>query len=161
MAWNEPGRLVLNGPCPAKRCLNAKQNVFRIMHVPTPNPRREYRLKQRELVEASPLLVKRFPRLKGLKVTLEYYDADGLTKNGEIKCELNVERARAALWFACPGVECMEGDFDLSEALAKAAAGRRKVATGELRCAGTRKRGKDERVPCQTLLRYKLNLNYD
>ena len=49
----------------------------------------------------------------------------------------------------------------LSEALAKAVAGRRKVATGELRCQGTRKVGSREVVPCQALLRYKLNLNYD
>ena len=131
------------------------------MHVPAPNPRREYRLKQREQIEASALLAKRFPELKALKVTLEYYDADGVTKNGEMKCKVNIEHARAALWFACPGVECMEGDFDLSGALAKAVAGRRKVVTGALLCPGTRKRGKDERVPCGALLRYKLDLNYD
>jgi hypothetical protein len=131
------------------------------MRVPTPNRRTEYRLKQREQIEASPFLVKKFPQLKALTVTLEFYDADGVTKNGQMKCKVNVEHARTALWFACPGVECIEGDFDLSEALAKAVAGRRKVATGELCCAGTRKRGKDERVPCRTLLRYKLNLNYD
>ena len=131
------------------------------MHVPAPNPRREYRLKQREQIDASPLLVEKFPRLKGLKVTLEYYDADGVTKNGEMKCKVNVEHARAALWFACPGAECMEGDFDLSRVLAKAAAQRLKVVTGELRCGGTRKRGPHEKAPCRILLRYKLNLNYD
>lgn len=131
------------------------------MHVPKRNPRQEYRLKQREQIEASPLMEKKFPRLKALRVTLEYFKAAGTTKNGEMKCKLNVEHARSALWFACPGVECMGGDFDLSEALAKAVAGRRKVVTGELRCPGTRKRGDRERVACETLLRYKLNLNYD
>ncbi len=49
----------------------------------------------------------------------------------------------------------------MSEALAKAVAGRRMVATGELRCPGTRKRGNGELVACGTLLRYKQNLNYD
>ena len=78
-----------------------------------------------------------------------------------MKCKLNVELARSALWFACPGVECTGGDFDLSEALAKAVAGRRKVATGELRCLGTRKHGDREPVACGILLRYRLNLNYD
>ena len=131
------------------------------MHVPAPNPRREYRLKQREQIEASALLAKRFPELKALKVTLEYYDADGVKKNGEMKCKLNMEHGRSALWFACPGVECMEGDFDLSEALAKAVAGRRKAVTGAQVCPGTRKQGKDGRVPCGALLRYQLNLNYD
>ena len=125
------------------------------------NPRQEYRLKQRARVEASPVMVKKFPRLKALRVMLEYYDAAATTKNGELKCKLNVEVARSALWFACPGVECTCGDFDLSEALAKAVTGRRKVATGELRCPGTRKHGDREPVACGTLLRYKLNLNYD
>ena len=58
-------------------------------------------------------------------------------------------------------VECVGGDFDLSEALARAVAGRLKVASGELQCRGTCKRGDRDLVPCQTLLRYKLNLAYD
>ncbi len=106
-------------------------------------------------------MAKRFPGLKGLKVMLEFFDAAGSTKQGEMKCKLNVEHAKSALWFACPGVECACGDFDLSAALAKAVAGRRKVATGELRCEGTRKRGQHEPAACGTLLRYKLTLNYD
>ncbi len=125
------------------------------------NPRREYRLMQRERIEASPLMAEKFPRLKALRVTLEFFDAAGSTKQGEMKCKLNVALAKSALWFGCPGVECICGDFDLSEALAKAVAGRRKVAAGELRCQGRRKRGDREPVACGTLLRYKLNLNYD
>jgi hypothetical protein len=140
---------------------NCKTDYRANMHVPKHNPRQEYRLKQRERIEASPLMAKRFPRLKALRVTLGYFDAEGRTKNGEMKCRLNVAHARSALWFACPGVECTGGDFDLSEALAKAVAAGCKVVTGEVRCQGTRKRGDRERVSCQTLLRYKLNLNYD
>jgi hypothetical protein len=132
-----------------------------VVHVPKRNPRQEYRLKQREQIEASPMIAAKFPRLKSLKVTLEYFDAAGTTKNGEMKCTLNVEHARSSLWFACPGGECLGGDFDLSEALASAVAKRKKVVTGEMRCGGTRKRGDREQVPCQTLLRYKLNLSYD
>ncbi len=132
------------------------------VHMPRKtNPRQAYRLKQRERIEASPLMAKKFPRLKALRVTLEFFDAAGSTKQGEMKCKLNVEHAKSALWFACPGVECTCGDFDLSEALAEAVAGRHKVAAGELRCQGTRKRGDREPVACGTLLRYKLHLNYD
>ena len=49
----------------------------------------------------------------------------------------------------------------MSEDLAKAVAGRRKLATGEVRCQGERKRGDHERVPCKSLLRYKMILDYD
>jgi len=131
------------------------------MHMPKRNARQEYRLKQREQIAASPLLAERFPGLKALKVTLEYFDATGTTKNGEMKCKFKVEHVRSALWFACPGVECTGGDFDLSQPLAVAVAGRRKQAIGELRCPGTRKRGDHEVVPCHTLLRYKMSLDYD
>ena len=131
------------------------------MHVPKRSPRQEYRLKQQERIEASPVIAKKFPRLKALRVTLEFFDAAGRTKQGEMKCKLNVGIARSALWFACPGVECICGDFDLSEALMEAVAGRHKVATGELRCKGMRKHGGQEPIVCRTLLRYKFNLNYD
>ncbi len=58
-------------------------------------------------------------------------------------------------------MECVGGDFDLSQALAQAVADRRKEVAGELRCQGTRKRGDREREPCETLLRYRLGLSYD
>jgi len=132
-----------------------------VVYIPRRNPREEYRLQQRGRIEASPFMAKRFPKLKALKLTLEYYEATGTTKNGELKCKLNLEHAKAVLVFACPGVECSGGDFDLSEVLAAAVADKRKVVKGELRCQGSRKRGDRERVSCQTLLRYKLNLNYD
>jgi hypothetical protein len=131
------------------------------MHMPKRNVRQEYRLKQRERIEASPSMMQRFPGLKALNVTLAFFDATGNTKYGEMKCKLNVERAKSALWFACPGVECTWGDFDLSEALASAVARRRKLVAGELRCLGTRKRADGELVPCKTLLHYKLKMNYD
>jgi len=125
------------------------------------NARQEYRLKQRERIDGSPLIAKKFPRLKGLRVTLMYYDTKGVTKNGEMKCKMNVEHARSELWFSCSAGDCLAGDFNLSAALASAVAGRHKVAAGEIRCQGARKRGDRERVPCQALLRYRLNLDYD
>jgi len=130
------------------------------MHVPKRNPRQAYRLKQKEEIEASPMMTAKFPKLKALKVILEYFDATGTVKNGEMKCKMNVEHAKSALWFACPGVECLGGDFDLSETLAQAVAGKRKVVTGEVHCQGTRKRGNRDRESCQTLLRYTLTLSY-
>jgi hypothetical protein len=125
------------------------------------NPRQAYRLKQKERIEASPVLAKQFPGLHRLRVTLDYYDASGVTRQGGMKCELSLDHARSALWFACPAVDCLCGDFDLTAALAQAVAKRRTAAAGEMRCPGQRKRGEGERVACQALLRYKLQLNYD
>jgi len=132
-----------------------------ITHKPKPNLRREYRLRQRERIEASPLMGEKFPRLKALQVNLKFYDADGTNQTGEMKCKLNVEHARSAYWIGCPGAGCTGGDFDLSAVLTEAVARRSKVVTGETRCPGTCKRGDGKQVKCETLLRYKLNLNYD
>ena len=131
------------------------------MHVPKRSPRQEYRLKQREEIEASPLLAEKFPGLKALTVSLEIFDSAGRSKQGEMECRLNIERARSAVWFDCPGVECVGGDFDLSRALAAAVAAGQKVVTGELRCQGMRNRGKLESVACGSILHYQLTLNYD
>ena len=150
------GKILVSGGA-----VRSESDFMTYMHVPKRSPRQEYRLRQRERIEASPSMAKRFPRLKALKATLEFFDSAGSTKQGEMKCKLNVEHAKSALWFACPGVECACGDFDLSEALAKAVVGRRKVATGELRCQGTRKHGGRDPVVCGAVLRYKLNLGYD
>ncbi len=131
------------------------------MHTSKRNARQEYRFKQQEQIDASPLLSKKYPRLKAFRADLEFFDATGTTRNGGMKCRLNVEHAKSALWFACPGVECLGGDFDLSQVLAQAVAARRKVVSGELRCQGTRKRGDRDREPCGTLLRYRLSLAYN
>jgi hypothetical protein len=104
-----------------------------MMRMPWRDFRAEHRLKQRERLDAAPALAKQFPDLKKLLVNLEYYEATGNTRNGEMM--LNV--------------------------YASAITARRKSLTGELRCQGTRKRSTHEGVPCQTLLRYKLNLDYD
>ncbi len=128
---------------------------------PKPNARREFRLKQRERIEASPIIATKFPQLKALGVVLEFYNPAGTTRNGGLKCTMNVDHARSALWFACPAAECTAGDFDLSGALVKAVAGRQKAVSGTASCHGTRTRGNDEKVPCLTLLRYRLKLKYD
>jgi hypothetical protein len=131
------------------------------MRIPWRNLREEHLFKQRERLEAAPCLAEEFPNLKKLVATLEYYEATEDTKNGEMKCKMNVEYAKTVLVFACPRVDCTGGDFDLTAALAGAVADRRKTLTGEVLCHGTRKRADKEDVPCQTLLRYKLNLDYD
>ena len=90
-----------------------------------------------------------------------FYDPNGVTKHQEMKCKLNLEHSKSILCFPCSNGECVGGDFDLSNMLAKAVAARRKVTLGESRCQGARKRPDCEAVPCRSLLRYKLTLAYD
>jgi hypothetical protein len=131
-----------------------------MMPVRKNNPRVEYRLRQNQRIKDSVSLGEKFPKLKGLTVDLAYFDSEGITKSGEMKYKVNVQHAKSMFCFVCQNAECIGGDFDLSEALAKAVAGRQKLATGEMRCQGSRRKANQNVVPCQTLLRYKLTLSY-
>jgi hypothetical protein len=124
-------------------------------------PRAEYRLLQRQRIDDSPVLALKFPKLKTLSLDLEYFDANGVTRNGGMKYQVNVEHAKSLFCFACPNGECVGGDFDLTEALAQAIAGGQKLVTGEARCPGVRHiKARKIQVPCQNILRYKLTLKY-
>src|SRR5258705_12065461 len=100
------------------------------------NPRAEYRLRQSQRVLESVSLAEKFPRLKGLTVNLAYFDSEGVNKNSEMKYKVNVSHAKSMFCFVCQSGECVGGDFDLSEALAQAVAGKRKPAIGEFRAQG-------------------------
>ncbi|HWV99512.1 MAG TPA: hypothetical protein VNZ64_07430 [Candidatus Acidoferrum sp.] len=130
------------------------------MHTRKSNPRAEHRLRQSQRAKDSVSLAEKFPQLKTLTVDLEHIDTHSQARNSGLKYKVNVEHAKSAFCFVCPSGECVGGDFDLSEVLATAVAGRRKVAVGEIRCQGWHRKGSLERAPCQILLRYKLNLNY-
>ena len=130
-------------------------------HTRKPNPRIEYRLLQSGRIQDSASLASKYPKLKSLKVDLEYFDSEGVTRNGGIKYKANLENAKSLFWFNCVSGECVGGDFDLSGELSRAIAGRRKVVMGELRCQGVKhNRERKDHVPCQSLLRYKLSLGY-
>ncbi len=124
------------------------------------NPRAEYRLRETQRVNSSASLAEKFPKLKSLQVDLVYFDPDGLTKTGELRYKVNVSAAKSVFSFTCQNGECLGGDFDLSDAVSEAVAGRCKNAEGEVRCQGHRARPKEVKKPCQNLLRYKLTLGY-
>ena len=125
-----------------------------------PNPRAEYRRRQVERANNSVSLAEKFPKLDSLTVNLFYFAPDGLTKTGEMRYKVNVRHAKSVFSFVCPNTECIGGDFDLSGVMARAVTGRRKIVEGEIRCEGFRTRAKEDKAPCQNLLRYKLTLGY-
>lgn len=125
------------------------------------SPRAEYRRWQIQRANDSATLAQKFPNLKSLTVELAYFEADGLTKKGQLKYQVNVQHARSLFLFVCPSSECLGGDFDLSAAVADAVTTRFKIAEGEIQCQGSRSHLKQKSaVPCHNLLRYKLNLRY-
>jgi len=127
-----------------------------------PNPRAEYRLRRNEHVNTSLTLEQKFPTLKKLSVSLDHFDAAGITRTGGMNYKLNVLHAKSILCFNCVHSDCVGGDFDLTKELARAISVRQKSVDGQTRCQGIRhnKDRKDPPTPCQSILRYKLTLGY-
>jgi hypothetical protein len=134
---------------------------YMIRTPPMRSPRAEYRLRRAEKVDKSAALSDEYPKLKTLKVAVEFFDPTGASRHGGMKCTVNLAHGKALFWFNCVNGDCVGGDYDLTKSLAEAVAAKRKVAEGEIRCKGTRhNKERKEDKPCQCLLRYKLNLGY-
>ena len=125
------------------------------------SPRAEYRLRRNEEINNSPTLAEKFPKLKTLQVTLNYFDSNGEIRSGGMKYKVNVAQGKSRFCFNCVNNDCAGGDFDLSEQLAHAIAGKRKLVEGEVRCQGIRhNKEKKQDTPCQAILRFKFALGY-
>lgn len=122
--------------------------------------RSEYREQEGQRVKDSLSLADRFRQLKSLTVELNYLDAEGLTRNSQIKYSVNLANAKSVFRFSCPNHECIRGDFDLTTQLASAVAAKRTTVTGEMLCEGWRSKTTIDTVHCHNILRYTLTLAY-
>jgi hypothetical protein len=124
------------------------------------NLRAEYRQQENQRVQASPSLEAKFPDLKTLTVNLAYFDSTNSRKAGELKYTVNTAHAKSLFRFNCANDECICGDFDLSDELARAVTDHLEAATGEVRCRGWRSKTTIDSVRCDTLLKFQLLLGY-
>ena len=120
----------------------------------------EHRAIQGQRVRDSSSLTTRFQQLKSLNVDLSFYDAAGVTKNSHIKYAVNLDGAKSVFRFSCPNNECVRGDFDLTDVLAKAVDKRLTSVTGEMQCPGWQSTTTIDSVHCNNILRYKLTLSH-
>lgn len=125
------------------------------------SPRAEYRLRRNEEINSSPSLAEKFPKLKTLQVSLNYFDSIGEVRSGGMKYKVNVAQGKSRFCFNCVNADCAGGDFDLSDQLAQAVAKKRKLVEGEARCQGIRhNKERKQDIPCQAILRFKFVLGY-
>lgn len=130
------------------------------MHQQRHGPRAEYRQEEGQRVKDSATLGEVFQKLKRLTVSLEYSDPQGVAKSKQVKYEVNLANAKSVFRFNCLNDECVRGDFDLSDELAKAVNQRRNSVSGEVVCQGWRSRTTIDSVHCHNILRYTLSLGY-
>ena len=122
--------------------------------------REEFRQQESLRIMASNSLSAAFPKLKALKAELTYHPPEGVARSSQIKYAVNLDHAKSVFRFECLNKECVRGDFDLSELLAKAVAAKRKTLAGELSCQGWRNKDSIKTIQCRNILRYKLSLAY-
>ena len=130
------------------------------MRPPKFTPRADYRQEEATRTAASVTLSERFRELKSLTVEFAYFSPEGVTRNSQIKYTVNPEHARSVFRLDCFNTECIRGDFDLSEVLARAVAGRQTTVAGEMHCQGWLSKTTIDRIHCHEILRYRLNLEY-
>jgi hypothetical protein len=124
-------------------------------------PRADYRLSQGQRAKDSISLSEKFHDLKSLLVEFAHYTPEGVSRNRQIKYTVNPEHARSVFRLDCANLECIAGDYDLSEALARAVATRQTSVTGEMICQGWLSKTTIDQVHCRNILRYKLTLRYE
>jgi hypothetical protein len=122
--------------------------------------RAEFRKQEGRRIMDSASLSASFPKLKSLRADLSFFTPDGVTRSTRVKYLVNLDHAKSVFRFDCLNRECVHGDFDLSEALAKAVAARKTTAIGEVRCHGWRNKDTIKQVYCRRILRYKLSLGW-
>lgn len=123
-------------------------------------PRADYRKLEIQRAKESVSLSEKFRELQSLTVELEYFNPEGTPRNRQMKYTVNPDHARSVFRFDCPNDECVRGDFDLSEVLARAVAGRQATAAAEMSCQGWLSKTTIDQTRCLHILRYKLSLGY-
>lgn len=123
-------------------------------------PRAEYREQQGRRIAAAPSIAEKYRKLKSLKVNVGYFAPDGTTPYRKLSHDVNLNHAKTIFRLDCCNDECVQGDHELTDALAKAIAKRSKELTGELRCQGWQNKASIKKTKCNHVLRYQLKLGY-
>lgn len=105
-------------------------------------------------------MAKRFKQLKALTVNLHHQTPEGNASGSPITYVVNLDNARSIFRMECRNDECIQGDFDLTNQLAKAVAQHATSVTGEVCCPGWQSKARINEVKCRNILRYKLKLAY-
>ncbi len=98
-----------------------------------------------------------FPSVQQLRLDMEF--EGGLANTPTPQSHVLHPPARAYFTFACPYADC-DGQFDLTEAVNAALAGRSSQAEGVLQCSGARVGRSASRQPCLLRLMHRITATY-
>jgi len=129
-------------------------------HARKTSPRAEYRDQQAKRVTAAPTLAEKYGKLKALTVNVGYYGPEGKTPQRQLTYDVNLGHAKSVFRLDCSNGDCVRGDHDLSDELAKAITKRTKKVEGEQCCQGWLSKDNINKTKCNHVIRYQLKLAY-
>lgn len=129
-------------------------------HTHTTSPRAIHRQKQAKRVTSASTLATTYEKLKALTVSVAYYAPEGKTPQRELTYDVNLGHAKSVFRLDCSNGDCVGGDHDLTNELAKAISKGSKKVEGEQRCQGWLSKDTIKKTKCNHVLRYKLKLAY-
>ena len=115
------------------------------------NRRNSMRERQRRDRAATQLLRERYPQFASLRLDFGFSDTGPFTPAPQVT--VLHPPAKTYFFFPCPYADC-DGEFDLTEAVAKLALEKATTAEGEIACCGQRASDKVEKSPCHLKLEY-------
>jgi len=142
------------------RIASRKENPTHMFKAKAIGARAEHQEQQRQRILDSVTLAEKFAKLKSLVVETCHIDPMTGKHAHPVKYTVNLTNAKSEFHIRCPNSECVGGDFDLSEVLRAAVAGKRTKVKGHLTCPGWFSRNTINTRRCAQSLDYQFTLRY-
>jgi hypothetical protein len=116
--------------------------------------RNTMRERQRRDRAATQLMRERYPQFASLRLNFDFNDNGPFTPAPQVT--VLHPPAKTYFLFPCPYADC-DGEFDLTEVVARIAREGEVHAEGQLNCCGQRAQEREQRAPCQLVLEYQVD----
>lgn len=126
-------------------------------HVKISDRRGNVRERQRRDRAAAQMLRDRYPQFEALRFEFDFSGAGQFTPVPQVA--VLHPPARTYFFFPCPCADC-DGEFDLTEPVARLARDGDARADGQLVCNGLRTRERDRQSPCGLQLEYLITVTF-
>jgi hypothetical protein len=113
--------------------------------------RNSMRERQRRDRAATQVMRDRFPQFASLRLDFEFSDTGRFTPAPQVT--VLHPPARTYFFFPCPYADC-DGEFDLTEAVARLVRDDETQVEGQINCCGQRTGEREQRSACHLLLEY-------
>lgn len=113
-----------------------------------------------ELYKASPLISQKYPNVKSLIIEQTFHDDSGTEQIAQTRWNVPIDTTRAYFYIDCRMRECIDGGFDLTQAVISTIENGETRSSGRLVCQGWQDKERAGQFHCLTDLVYQIEVNY-